>query len=31
MRRLTTWIGMGGLLLAGCATVHPDFQKYFNA
>jgi hypothetical protein len=22
---------MGGLLLAGCATVHPDFQKYFNA
>ncbi|MGD0992473.1 MAG: hypothetical protein ABR998_08380 [Gemmatimonadales bacterium] len=28
---LTTWIGMSVLLLAGCATVHPDFEKYFNA
>ena len=28
---LTTWIGMCGLVLAACATVHPDFQKYFNA
>ena len=29
--RLTTWIGMSVLLLVGCATVHPDFEKYFNA
>jgi hypothetical protein len=31
MRRLTTWIGMSGLLLAGCATVPPDFEQHFDA
>jgi hypothetical protein len=31
MGRLTTWIGMSGLLLVGCTTVHPDFEKHFNA
>jgi hypothetical protein len=27
---LTTWIGMSGLLVAGCATMHPDFEQDFN-
>jgi hypothetical protein len=25
------WIGLGGLLLSGCATVRPDFEQSFNA
>ena len=28
--RLTTWIGMSVLLVAGCATLRPDFEASFN-
>lgn len=27
----TRLLALCGLLLAGCATVHPDFEQYFNA
>jgi len=29
--RLATWIGIGGVLLAGCATAAPIFEKDFNS
>lgn len=29
--RVTTRIAVVGLLVAGCATVRPDFEQYFNA
>jgi hypothetical protein len=29
--RIPTGLALCGLLLVGCATVHPDFEQYFNA